>query len=60
MAFYGYKHSGFIVEHGPVEAPSLGEAKAIIRRRLGVARLPWGFQVWDLTCRPLKTFKAVS
>jgi hypothetical protein len=50
---FGYKFSGYFMEYGPVEADSLDTAKAQIRRRLGVNRLPLGFQIWDLAERPL-------
>lgn len=45
------------MEYGPIEADSLDAAKAQIRRRLGVSRLPLGFQIWDLTERPLTRWR---
>ena len=57
MRTFGYKFSGYFVEYGPVEARTLDEAKANIRRKLGVARLPFGFQVWDLADRPLTRWR---
>lgn len=54
---FGYKFSGYFMEYGPIEADSLESAKAQIRRRLGVTRLPLGFQVWDLTERPLARWR---
>jgi hypothetical protein len=54
---FGYKFSGYFMEYGPVEADSLDIAKAQIRRRLGVARLPLGFQIWDLAERPLARWR---
>ncbi len=54
MRAYGYRFPGFVIEHGPVQAGSLAEAKAQIRRRLGLSRLPWGFLVWDLSQRPMR------
>jgi hypothetical protein len=50
---FGYKFSGFFVEYGPIEAESLDAAKAQVRQRLGVSRLPVGVQIWDLADRPL-------
>lgn len=57
MRRFGYKFSGYFMEYGPIEAGSLEAAKAQIRRRLGVSRLPLGFQVWDLEARPLARWR---
>jgi len=54
---FGYKFSGYFMEYGPIEADSLESAKAQVRRRLGVTRLPQGFQIWDLTERPLTRWR---
>ena len=54
---FGYKFSGYFMEYGPVEAESLDAAKVQIRRSLGVSRLPLGFQIWDLTERPLARWR---
>lgn len=54
---FGYKFSGYFMEYGPIEADSLDSAKAQIRRRLGVSRLPQGFQIWDLAERPLTRWR---
>jgi hypothetical protein len=54
---FGYKFSGYFMEYGPVEAGSLDAAKAEIRQRLGVTRLPLGIQVWDLAERPLARWR---
>ncbi|GLH67744.1 hypothetical protein [Geothrix edaphica] len=48
------------MEYGPVEAESLEAAKAQIRKRLGVSRLPLGFQVWDLAERPLTRWRVAA
>ena len=56
MRAYGYRFPGFITDHGPVQAGSLSEARALIRKRLGVSRLPWGLKVWDLSERPLRVW----
>ncbi len=57
MRRFGYKFSGYFMEYGPVEADSLERAKSEIRRKLGVGRLPLGFQVWDLAERPLARWR---
>jgi hypothetical protein len=54
---FGYKFSGYFMEYGPVEAESPDAAKAQIRQRLGVNRLPLGFQIWDLSERPLTRWR---
>jgi hypothetical protein len=54
---YGYKLSGFFLEYGPIEASSLEAAKAQVRQRLGVSRLPLGVQIWDLAERPLTRWR---
>lgn len=54
---FGYKFSGYFMEYGPIEAEGLEAAKAQIRKRLGVGRLPLGFQVWDLAERPLARWR---
>lgn len=56
MHTYGYRFPGFVAEHGLVQAKSLAEARTQIRKRLGVSKLPWGFQVWDLSQRPLRVW----
>jgi len=48
------------MEYGPLEAESLEAAKAQIRKRLGVSRLPLGFQVWDLAERPLTRWRVAT
>ena len=57
MRTFGYKFTGYFMEYGPIEARNLEEAKANIRRRLGVARLPPGLKVWDLVERPLTRWR---
>lgn len=57
---FGYKLSGYFMEYGPIEAETLDAAKAQIRRRLGVSRLPLGFQVWDLSERPLTRWRVAA
>ena len=54
---FGYKFSGYFMEYGPIEADNLDAAKALIRQRLSVARLPLGLQVWDLAERPLARWR---
>jgi len=57
---FGYKLPGYFMEYGPIEAYSETEAKGLIRRKLGVSRLPWGLQVWDLSTRPLARWRVAS
>lgn len=54
---FGYKFSGYFMEYGPIEAESLDAAKAEIRQRLSVTRLPLGLQIWDLAERPLTRWR---
>lgn len=54
---FGYKLPGYFMDYGPIPAATEDEAKAEIRRRLGVRRLPWGLQVWDLAERPLAQWR---
>ncbi|HLO68138.1 MAG TPA: hypothetical protein VK188_14030 [Holophaga sp.] len=54
---FGYKLPGYFMEYGPIQAESEDMARAEIRKRLGVRRLPWGLQVWDLANRPLARWK---
>lgn len=54
---FGYKFSGYFMEYGPLEAEHLEAAKALLRQRLGVRRLPLGLQVWDLAERPLARWR---
>lgn len=57
MRAFGYKLPNYFMEYGPIQAASEDEAKAEIRRRLGVRRLPWGLQVWDISERPLAQWR---
>ena len=50
---FGYKLPDYFMEYGPVEASDMNGAKAKVRQRLGVRRLPSGLRVWDLADRPL-------
>ncbi len=60
MRKFGYKLPGYFMEYGPIEAPSVGVARDLIRERLGIKRLPWGLQVWDLAERPLARWKVAE
>ena len=60
MRTFGYKFRGYFMEYGPIAAADLDEAKANIRRKLGVTRLPQGFQVWDLEERPLTRWRILA
>jgi hypothetical protein len=57
---FGYKLPGYFMEYGPIIATSEDGAKAEIRRKLGVNRLPSGVQVWDLSTRPLASWRPAS
>ena len=54
---FGSKFSNYFMEYGPIEADSLENAKAQLRQRLGVSRLPSGIHVWDLAERPLARWR---
>lgn len=54
---YGYKFPDFFMEYGPIEASDLDAAKTLVRKRLGVARLPRGMEVWNLAERPLTRWR---
>lgn len=58
MRAFGYKLPSYFMEYGPVHASDETAARARIREILGVARLPWGIQVWDLSRRPLARWRA--
>jgi len=57
---FGYKLPGYFMEYGPVVAISEDAARAQIRQRLGVGRLPWGVQIWDLSERPLARWRVAQ
>ena len=57
MRAFGYRLPGYFVEYGPVYAEGETQARALIRQRLGVKRLPWGLAVWDLATRPLARWR---
>jgi len=48
------------MEYGPIDATSENGARAQIRKRLGLGRLPWGIQVWDLSERPLARWRVAE
>ena len=54
---FGYKFPDFFMEYGPVVAPDLETAKTLVRKRLGVSRLPRGMEVWNLAERPLARWR---
>jgi len=60
MHSYGFKLPDFFLEYGPIVADSIDEAKAIIREKLGLNRLPKGIKVWDVTERPIARWKAIA
>ena len=55
---FGYKFPDFFMEYGPLEAADLDSARLLVRRRLGVTRLPRGMVVWNLADRPLARWRA--
>lgn len=57
---FGYKLPGYFMEYGPVCAQDAEGAKVMIRQRMGVKRLPWGLQIWDLAERPLTRWRAAE
>ena len=57
MRSYGFKLPDFFMEYGPVSAHSIDAAKTLIRKKLGVRRLPHGIKVWDLAERPLARWR---
>ena len=60
MRAFAYKLPGYFMEYGPIAAPDETAARSLIRQRLGVRRLPWGLQVWDLESRPLQRWKVAE
>jgi hypothetical protein len=60
MHAFGYKLPGYFMEYGPVQAATETEARACIRQRLGLRRLPWGLEIWDLAERPLARWRVAS
>lgn len=57
---FGYKLPGYFMEYGPISAPTEAQAKAAIRSKLGVRKLPWGLQIWDLAERPLAQWRILD
>jgi len=57
MRFYGFKLPDFFKEYGPISARSIEAAKAIVREKLGLKRLPQGFSIWELSERPLDRWR---
>ena len=60
MHSFAFQLPGYFNTCGPIAAGSLESAKAEIRRRLGVQRLPKGIQIWNLAERPLPRWKVVE
>lgn len=60
MHTYSYQIPGWMFHLGPIAAPDLEAAKAEIRKRLGVSRLPKGIRVWDVAARPMHRYRPVS
>jgi len=57
MHSYGFKLPDFFMEYGPITARSVEAAKSVIRKKLGLKRLPCGFMIWDLSDRPLARWR---
>jgi len=57
MHSYGFKLPDYFMEYGPITAQSLDAAKAIVRKKLGLRRLPPGFRIWNLAERPLTRWR---
>ncbi|MCL1892669.1 MAG: hypothetical protein FWG02_00345 [Holophagaceae bacterium] len=57
MHSYGFKLPDFFLEYGPIVAQNIEVAKKIIRKNLGIKRLPHGFCIWDLSERPLMRWR---
>jgi len=60
MHSYGFKLPDFFLEYGPIVAKDIDEAKVIIRKKLGMCRLPRGIKVWDLAERPIVRWRAIA
>jgi len=60
MHSYGFKLPDFFLEYGPIMAKDIDEAKAIIREKLGLRRLPSGIKVWDVAQRPIERWRAIA
>jgi len=60
MHAFGYKLPGYFMEYGPIQAGTEAEARTFIRQRLGLRRLPWGMEIWDLAERPLARWRVAS
>jgi hypothetical protein len=60
MHQWAWREPGYFMHYGPVTAPNLDAAKAEIRMRLGVSRLPRGIKVWDLSERPMERWRVME
>lgn len=60
MHTFAFQLPGYSITYGPIAAGSLDSAKAEIRRRLGVSRLPKGIRIWNLAERPMPRWKVVE
>lgn len=59
MRTFGWKWPDLVFEY-LVQAESLEAAKAKLRSRLGLSRLPRGFLVWDAQDQPVKRWIVVQ
>lgn len=60
MNRFAWKEAGWSFDQGPVVAESLDEAKAKIRAKLGVKRLPKGISIWNLADRPMARYRVIQ
>ena len=54
MRHFAYKFADYFMNYGPLLAEDLDDAKAKVRQRLGVRRLPKGLKVWDVAEKPFE------
>ena len=60
MHSFAFQLPGYFYTYGPIAAGSLESAKAEIRRRLGVQRLPKGIRIWNLAEKPMPRYRPVE
>jgi hypothetical protein len=60
MNQFAYQLPAYMFHFGPIAASDVETAKAEIRRRLGVTRLPRGLKVWDTAVKPMDRYRFVQ
>ena len=60
MSIWAFKLPDYFKHYGPFHADNLDAAKAEVRRRLGLPRLPRGVEVWNLQDRPMDRWRVVN